>query len=104
MPHWRTFGRASAATPQGPAATATHVVAVAIRFHAQQGDPELRARCLDVFDVLVAHRAARPLLQPELEWSTSVSGMSPTASIAERDQALAEWADRNAHSCDGDFE
>jgi hypothetical protein len=39
------------------AATAMHAVRVAIRFHAQRSDPSLRARCLDVIDVLVANRA-----------------------------------------------
>ena len=39
------------------AASAMHVVRVAIRFHAQQADPHLRARSLDVIDVLVANRA-----------------------------------------------
>jgi hypothetical protein len=39
------------------AATAMHAVRVAIRFHAQRADPSLRARCLDVIDLLVANRA-----------------------------------------------
>jgi hypothetical protein len=41
----------------GAAGTAMYVVRVAIRFHAQQSEPALRSRCLDVIDVLAASRA-----------------------------------------------
>lgn len=41
----------------GAAGSAVHAVRVAIRFHAQQSDPDARARCLDVIDLLVANRA-----------------------------------------------